>query len=60
MLSSIMVLLPKFLAGFSGVIVDAIGYGVFFISTAIIGIPVIYFVIKANTIIEKQKQQKQI
>ena len=52
MLSSIMIIVPKFLSGYSGVIVDAFGYDVFFFITAVIGLPVIYFVIKANQVIE--------
>jgi PAT family beta-lactamase induction signal transducer AmpG len=39
--SSIMLLLPKFLAGYSGVYVDAFGYASFFTGTALLGIPVI-------------------
>ena len=39
--SSIMLLLPKFLAGYSGVFVDAYGYGSFFVATALLGLPVI-------------------
>ena len=39
LLSSIMLLLPKALAGFSGVAVEAAGYGAFFVGTALIGIP---------------------
>lgn len=37
--SSIMLLLPKFLAGFSGTLVEQIGYSHFFIATALLGIP---------------------
>ncbi|MDO6705275.1 AmpG family muropeptide MFS transporter [Photobacterium sp. 1_MG-2023] len=44
--SSIMLLFPKFLAGFSGLFVDLYGYNTFFLSTALIGIPVL-FLIKA-------------
>ncbi|MFT5879258.1 MAG: PAT family beta-lactamase induction signal transducer AmpG [Moritella sp.] len=36
--SSMMVLLPKFIAGFSGVVVDAWDYSTFFVGTAILGI----------------------
>lgn len=43
--SSIMVLLPKFLAGFSGVVVDRWDYGYFFIGTALIGIIPICFIL---------------
>jgi MFS transporter, PAT family, beta-lactamase induction signal transducer AmpG len=36
-----MLLLPKWLAGFSGVAVDAVGYNTFFVGTALIGVPVL-------------------
>jgi PAT family beta-lactamase induction signal transducer AmpG len=39
--SSIMLLLPKFLAGYSGAYVDAYGYASFFSCTALLGVPVI-------------------
>ena len=42
--SSMMLLLPKFLAGYSGVYVDAWGYGSFFTATALLGLPVLAFV----------------
>ncbi|WP_445400381.1 AmpG family muropeptide MFS transporter [Zobellella sp. An-6] len=42
--SSVMMLLPKFIAGFSGVVVDAHGYATFFIGTAAIGIPVLLLI----------------
>ncbi len=42
--SSMMLLFPKFLAGFSGVAVDSIGYTRFFIMTALLGLPVLLFV----------------
>lgn len=42
--SSIMLILPKFLAGFSGVIVENIGYQNFFIFTAVLGLPVIVLI----------------
>lgn len=38
--SSIMLLLPKFLAGFSGIAVEALGYSNFFLATAMMGLPV--------------------
>ena len=44
LLSSMMLLLPKWLAGFSGVAVDAVGYNVFFIGTALIGVPVLVLI----------------
>jgi len=42
--SSIMLLLPKFLAGFSGWVVDHSSYEVFFIGTAALGVPVLILV----------------
>ena len=42
--TSIMLFLPKLLAGYSGSIVDQIGYANFYIFTAIIGIPVLFLI----------------
>ncbi len=42
--SSLMLLLPKWLAGFSGAFVDAHGYGSFFTATAALGVPVLLLV----------------
>lgn len=42
--SSIMLLLPKFVAGFSGKFVDLYGYSTFFTSTALLGAPVLILV----------------
>ena len=42
--SSMMLLLPKFLAGYSGRWVDAWGYGHFFTATALLGVPVLLLV----------------
>ena len=42
--SSMMLLLPKFLAGYSGMYVDAYGYSHFFIATALLGVPVLLLV----------------
>jgi PAT family beta-lactamase induction signal transducer AmpG len=39
-----MLLLPKFLAGFSGVAVDTAGYAWFFVGTALLGVPVLLLV----------------
>ncbi len=39
--TSMMLLLPKFLAGYSGRFVDAFGYGHFFVCTALLGLPVL-------------------
>lgn len=42
--TSIMLLLPKWLAGFSGKYVDAFGYAHFFTATACLGVPVLLLV----------------
>jgi PAT family beta-lactamase induction signal transducer AmpG len=47
--SSIMLLLPKYLAGFSGVWVDAQGYAHFFMHTALLGLPVLWLVHRATS-----------
>jgi PAT family beta-lactamase induction signal transducer AmpG len=39
-----MLLLPKWFAGFSGVYVDTFGYQHFFIATSLIGIPVLILI----------------
>ena len=44
LLSSMMLLLPKFLAGYSGRYVDAFGYADFFVATAMLGVPVLLLV----------------
>ncbi|MBT0959946.1 AmpG family muropeptide MFS transporter [Denitromonas iodatirespirans] len=42
--SSVMLLMPKFLGGFSGVLVDRLGYEGFFTLTAVMGVPVLVLV----------------
>ncbi|MDO9166439.1 MAG: MFS transporter, partial [Rhodoferax sp.] len=42
--SSMMLLAPKFLAGYSGRYVDAFGYQYFFVATATLGVPVLLLV----------------
>jgi PAT family beta-lactamase induction signal transducer AmpG len=43
--SSIMLLLPKFIGGFSGVVVDATSYPVFFLYAAALGIPSVLLIL---------------
>ena len=52
--SSMMLLLPKFLAGYSGAYVDAFGYGNFFTATALLGLPVLVLVYLASRMQPKQ------
>jgi len=46
--SSLMTLLPKTLGGYSGGIVDALGYPSFFVFTTLIGLPVLWLVAVAG------------
>ena len=48
--SSMMVLLPKFVAGFSGDFVNAYGYSTFFTATACLGAPVLLLVTLASRV----------
>ncbi|WP_369434377.1 MFS transporter [Psychromonas sp. MME1] len=50
--SSMMLLFPKFIAGFSGIYVDHWGYINFFISSALIGVPVLGLIILLKKVIE--------
>ncbi|MDD9300816.1 MAG: MFS transporter [Desulfobacter sp.] len=43
--SSLMTLIPKVFSGYSGTIVDSLGYPVFFLITALMGIPVLVLVV---------------
>jgi len=45
LLSSVMLLAPKWLAGFSGVFVDQVGYQSFFLCTALLGLPVLLLIL---------------
>ena len=45
--SSLMTLLPKILGGYSGSIVETLGYQQFFLITALMGLPVLVLIIKA-------------
>ncbi|MEJ7688518.1 MAG: MFS transporter [Variovorax sp.] len=54
--SSLMLLLPKFIAGYSGVFVDLHGYSNFFIGTAALGVPVLLLVAVASRTSEKSIQ----
>ena len=59
--SSIMLLLPKFLAGFSGIAVELMGYAGFFMATACLGVPVLLFVIlagKARQVLSENKKEE--
>ncbi len=47
MFSSVMTLFPKIMGGYSGGMVETLGFGGFFLMTAIIGIPVVFMILYA-------------
>jgi PAT family beta-lactamase induction signal transducer AmpG len=54
--SSMMLLLPKFVAGYSGVYVDHFGYANFFTATAFLGVPVLLLVWLASRVATREMQ----
>ncbi|WP_257294989.1 MFS transporter [Endozoicomonas sp. YOMI1] len=53
--SSLMTLLPKLLAGYSGTFVDTLDYPVFFIGSALLGLPVIWLVTYVGRLLERHQ-----
>jgi PAT family beta-lactamase induction signal transducer AmpG len=45
LLSSIMLLLPRLIGGYSGVMVEKLGYGQFFLATALLGVPTLILIL---------------
>ena len=45
LLSSIMLLLPRLIGGYSGVMVEKLGYASFFYATALLGVPTIILIV---------------
>jgi PAT family beta-lactamase induction signal transducer AmpG len=56
--SSVMLLLPKFLGGFSGVMVDGMGYPTFFLITTLLGVPVLVLILLAMRYIPSSGYRK--
>lgn len=54
--SSLMLLLPKLIGGYSGSMVDALGYQVFFIGTALLGVPVCFLVWRAARLLHARQE----
>lgn len=54
--SSLMLLFPKFLAGFSGVAVEIVGYSGFFVATSVIGVPVALLVLLAGRAVREERR----
>ena len=57
MFSSMMLLLPKFVGGYSGVFVDHFGYATFFTSTALLGVPVVGLVWLAARVVPASQRK---
>ncbi|EGV52074.1 AmpG family muropeptide MFS transporter [Candidatus Endoriftia persephone] len=55
--SSVMLLLPKLVGGFSGVMVDSIGYASFFITTTLMGVPVLLLILLAMRYVPAEENQ---
>jgi PAT family beta-lactamase induction signal transducer AmpG len=54
--SSLMTLIPKSLGGYSGSMVDAMGYSNFFLLTAILGLPVLLLILVVGKRFEMRDQ----
>lgn len=57
--SSIMTLLPKLLGGYSGTMVSSLGYGRFFLTTAVMGIPVLLLIEVVRREFARGKKEKE-
>ena len=55
---SMMLMLPKFIAGFSGDFVNARGYANFFTGPALLGVPVLVMVWLASRVLPVQKKEQ--
>jgi len=49
--SSLMTLFPKLMSGYSGSIVESMGYANFFLGTALLGVPVLLLVYLAGRVL---------
>lgn len=56
--SSLMTLTPKILGGYSGTIVNNIGYPNFFLMTTLIGIPILILVVWVASLLEAHQQKE--
>ncbi|MGB0361203.1 MAG: AmpG family muropeptide MFS transporter, partial [Endozoicomonas sp.] len=55
--SSLMTLMPKLLAGYSGTFVDAVDYPIFFIGSALLGLPIIWLVTYVSGLLDNMEQR---
>ena len=54
--SSLMTLVPKLMAGYSGTVVDAVNYPIFFAGSAILGLPVLLLISYVQRLMEKPEE----
>jgi len=52
--SSVMTLFPKLFGGYSGSIVESVGYTHFFLFTALIGIPIIFLIVYLQKLLDRE------
>lgn len=57
--SSLMTLFPKVLGGYSGTIVDSLGYSYFFMLTALLGLPVLALIRQARKCLDASETSRQ-
>ena len=57
--SSLMTLFPKFLGGYSGTMVDSIGYSNFFLVTTLLGVPVLFLVMLAGKKLKLKEESEE-
>lgn len=57
--SSLMTLIPKVFSGYSGTLVDTLGYPVFFMLTAVMGLPVLVLVVLCGRLLTLQKSEQE-
>ncbi len=55
-----MVLLPKLLAGASGLMVEAIGYPRFFVGAALLGVPVVALAVLVSRMADRLSDKAQV
>jgi PAT family beta-lactamase induction signal transducer AmpG len=56
--TSLMTLIPKVLGGYSGTIVDSVGYPIFFTFTTLIGVPVLGLIVLTQRQLARHDVQK--
>ncbi len=58
--SSLMTLIPKVFSGYSGSLVDSLGYSSFFILTTVLGLPVLLLVVLCDRVLKSESDTKTV